>query len=121
MKWSRGVDNVKCKGGRMKEELLKIINCYGVIPQLKYFQSEVFELNEAIIKYETLKDYYFKNTNFLREHITEEIADVLVMLRQFQFYYEVSDEEIERVMKFKINRQLERMKDDTKTSIGNIN
>ena len=32
-----------------KEKLLKIINHYGVIPQLKYFQSEVFELNETII------------------------------------------------------------------------
>lgn len=42
----------------MKEDLLKIINTYGVMPQLKYFQSEVFELNEAIIKYE---DYYYEN------------------------------------------------------------
>lgn len=31
----------------MKEDLLKIIEHYGVMPQLKYFQSEVFELNEA--------------------------------------------------------------------------
>lgn len=36
----------------MKNDLLKIINHYGVIPQLKYFQSEVFELNEAIISAE---------------------------------------------------------------------
>ena len=36
----------------MKEDILKVINNYGVIPQLKYFQSEVFELNEAIIQKE---------------------------------------------------------------------
>ena len=36
----------------MKEYLLKIINTYGVMDQLKYFQSEVFELNEAIITHE---------------------------------------------------------------------
>ena len=37
-----------------KEELLKIINTYGVMPQLKYFQSEVFELNEAIFEKEKI-------------------------------------------------------------------
>ena len=40
----------------MEGKLLKIINHYGVIPQLKYFQSEVFELNEAIIEYEFIKE-----------------------------------------------------------------
>ena len=39
-----------------KEKLLKIINTYGVIPQLKYFQSEVFELNESIINYNNAKE-----------------------------------------------------------------
>ena len=34
----------------MKDDLLKIISFYGVLPQLKHFNSEVFELNEAIIK-----------------------------------------------------------------------
>ena len=34
------------------DKLLEIINHYGVLPQLKYFQSEVFELNEAILNYE---------------------------------------------------------------------
>ena len=34
----------------MNEKLRKIINHYGIDKQLKYFQSEVFELNEAIIR-----------------------------------------------------------------------
>lgn len=34
----------------MNEKLRKIIHYYGIDTQLKYFQSEVFELNEAIIK-----------------------------------------------------------------------
>lgn len=91
----------------MKEDLLKIINHYGVMPQLKYFQSEVFELNEAIIKAEenlALEKY--------KEHIAEEIADVLVMLKQFQYYYGIEDEQIEEVMKFKIDRQLERINNE---------
>lgn len=36
----------------MNKKLRKIINFYGIEKQLKYFQSEVFELNEAIIKKE---------------------------------------------------------------------
>ena len=99
----------------MKEDLLKITNTYGVIPQLKYFQSEVWELNEAIIKFE---DYYYENYDDgigkvdwtrWRGHIAEEIADNFVLLKQFQYYYGISDKEIEEIMQFKINRQLERM------------
>ena len=109
----------------MKEDLLKIINNYDVLPQLKYFQSEVFELNEAIIEYESFNDYapieaslievngkvftMPKYTKHLREHITEEIADCMVMLKQFQYYYGIEDKEIEEVMKYKIERQLERI------------
>lgn len=96
----------------MKEQLLEIINKYGVIPQLKYFQSEVFELNEAII-YERATSKYGDERNDYKciEHITEEIADVMVMLNQFQYYYGIEDKEIEEVMKYKIERQLDRMKE----------
>ena len=100
----------------MKEDLLKIINNYGVMPQLKYFQSEVFELNEAIISYEVVQnkalaeiDCYPEWHEKYKKDIAEEIADVIVMLKQFQYYYEIKDEEIEDIMKFKIERQLERI------------
>lgn len=99
----------------MKEKLLKIINNYGVMPQLKYFQSEVFELNEAIINHELKKtvEYEIPLTEIVgtREHIAEEIADVQVMLAQFQYYYGISDEEIWEIMKYKVDRQLERIKE----------
>ena len=41
----------------MKADLLKIISTYGVLPQLKYFQSEVFELVEAVINRELHWNY----------------------------------------------------------------
>lgn len=94
------------------DKLLEIINHYGVLPQLKYFQSEVFELNEAIIKFETLKDYYFKNTNWLKDHIAEEIADCYVMLEQFRLHYDIDLDEVKNVGRYKIDRQLERIKKD---------
>lgn len=96
----------------MKKDLLKIINEYGVLDQLKYFQSEVFELNEAIIRYIEADENYFdyKDDKEMREHIKEEIADVLCMLRAFQYYYKFKDDEIDSIVEYKVNRQLERMK-----------
>ena len=85
----------------MKEDLLKIINNYGLKYQLKYIHSEYYELDEVILNYIT------GNEN--REHIAEELSDCFVMLKQFQYYYEIPDEEIERIMKYKIKRQLERI------------
>lgn len=113
----------------MKSDLLKIINHYGLDKQLKYFQSEVFELNEAIISERNngcLEDSIDsvltvlsllmgeKRVNYKKEHIKEEIADVMVMLKQFQYYYGISNEQIEDIMKFKINRQLERIESEGK-------
>lgn len=88
----------------MNEKLKKIIKHYGALPQLKYFQSEVYELTEAVLWYEITPEI-IKDTQF----IAEEIADVMVMLKQFQLYYCIKDEEIEEIMKFKIDRQLKRI------------
>lgn len=91
------------------------MNHYGIRKQLKYFQSEIFELDEAIIDYENYEELVDieKNTKKdLKSHIVEEIADVTVMLKQFQYYYDISDEEIENIMDFKIERQLERIEEE---------
>lgn len=90
----------------MKEKLLMIINHYGIMPQLKYLQSEVFEFNEAII-FNYNDEYCGCRENI--EHIAEELADVMVMLKQFQHRYKISDELIESIMEQKIDRQLERI------------
>lgn len=91
----------------MNEKLKKIINTYGVTHQLKYFQSEVYELTEALLESVITKSPWTGT-----DHIAEEIADCLVMLKQFQLYYCINDEEIEEIMKFKIDRQIGRMKNE---------
>ena len=69
----------------MKEDLLKIINHYGIIPQLKYIHSEYFELDEAILENKFYDDIY--DDDYIHEipinHIAEEISDIMVMLKQF--------------------------------------
>ena len=94
----------------MEDKLLKIINHYGVIPQLKYFQSEVFELNEAIIDYKYVEVYKGSPAEkYHKEHIAEEIADVMVMLEQFKLYYGITSEEITKIFWSKVDRQIERI------------
>lgn len=114
----------------MNEKLRKIINHYGIDKQLKYFQSEVFELNEAIIRRNTgvmesvvlgITDTLasilnIKNVDYSKEHIKEEIADVMVMLKQFQLYYDISTDDIKKIMKEKVDRQLERIAKEDKSN-----
>lgn len=98
----------------MKNDLLKIINTYGVLPQLKYFYSEVYELSEAIINAENnrLIGISRKPSELAIEHIAEEIADITVMLKQFQYYYGIEDKDINDIMISKIDRQLNRIKEN---------
>lgn len=97
----------------MKEDLLKIIKHYGIMPQLKYIHSEYFELDEAIIDYKYVEVYKDSPAEkYHKEHIAEEIADVMVMLKQFQYYFGITDKQIEDIMKFKIERQLRRIEEE---------
>ena len=97
----------------MKEELLQIINHYGIKHQLKYIHSEYFELDEAITQREypaIAKDKKpYELVEFEKAHIIEEIADIEVMLDQFKAYYDIGQEEINKVKDYKIKRQLERI------------
>lgn len=102
----------------MKEDLLKIINTYGVNAQQRQFAEEVFELQEAITQHELKESvsYEIPITEIVetREHIAEEIADVTIMLKQFRVYYNVSDKTTNTIMRKKIQRQLERIKNEVK-------
>ena len=100
----------------MKTDLLKIIMHYGVNAQQRQLAEEVFELQEAITTHE-LKNgvsYEIPLTEIVetKEHIAEEIADVAVMLKQFQYHYEIENEFILALIKGKVDRQLARIKNE---------
>ena len=101
----------------MKDKLLEIINHYGIEKQLKYIHSEYFELDEAIVKSQYNCNYDFIEKEEDIKHIAEKIADVLVMLKQFQEYYDISDERINKIMSEKIDRQIERIKNESTNNI----
>lgn len=81
----------------MNDKLLIIFNNYGKSHQVSKLLEEVGEFIETII-------------NEDKTNMVKEMGDVMVMLKQFQYYYEIEDKEIEEVMKYKIERQLNRIK-----------
>lgn len=82
-----------------------IVQHYGIRHQLKKFNEECYELMEAVTQYEDIRYTRLHST----KHITEEIADVLVLLMQIQTYYDIKTCDIKEVVINKIIRQLERI------------
>ena len=100
----------------LKDTLLFMVNHYGRMEQLKYAQSEVFELNEAIIDYENaLKSENVQNFDELRTHIAEEFADVLNMLGQVVLSYDINELEVFNIMRQKLERQKNRVAKEIET------
>lgn len=98
----------------MKEDLTKMILHYGVNAQQRKLAEEVFELQEAIIEYENSGCYDEEDSVEFINHIAEEIADVAVMLKQFQYHYGIENEFILALIRGKVDRQLERIKNEVK-------
>lgn len=100
----------------MKNDLLKIILHYGVNAQQRQLAEEVFELQEAITTHELKNSVSYEipltELTDTKEHIAEEIADVMVLLNQFKDYYNIPDETLLVFMKGKIDRQLERIQNE---------
>ena len=82
----------------MENKLLTIFYTYGKSHQVSKLLEEVGEFIETVI-------------NEDKENMVQEMADCMVMLKQFQYYYGITDEEIINNMQFKIKRQLERIKE----------
>ena len=81
----------------IEQNIQKIADYYGLDNQLNKTIEECAELIQALVKLES------------RENTIEEIADVQIMLKQMLYLLDC-EEEVEKVMEYKINRQLERMK-----------
>lgn len=56
------------------------------------------------------------NMDYYKEHITEEFADVMVMLCQIKYYYGLNKDKITKIMNYKIDRQLKRIEEEKSES-----
>ena len=89
-----------------KDKLKKIFQYHGLSTQLKKLSEEVFELQEAVIKFSYVELHEGTPAySYLKGKIEEEFADVMVLLNQIKAIYNLDDEEIKDAMKYKINRQ----------------
>ena len=100
----------------MKTKLLKIINHYGIKHQQRKLQEEVFELQEAIIRYEDAKEENeyggIKNLKAFKEYIEEEMSDVCNLLMEICNYYDLSIRNITKTMEYKLERQITRVENE---------
>lgn len=71
-------------------------------------------MQEAITIIEKEGDTYPATTIMHENNIAEEIADCMVMLNQFKEYYNITDEQINKNIEYKANRQIERIEKEMK-------
>lgn len=90
----------------MKKELIqKIIDKYGIQIQSNIAMEECAELIQAISKCLRSKEIVPMT---VREHLIEEMADVMICLQQLQYMYYIDDEELYAMKQKKENRLIER-------------
>lgn len=87
----------------MKESCHFIADNYGINSQICVAIEEMSELQKELCKYK-------RNQNNIPS-IAEEIADVKIMLEQLEHLFGI-DITVENQMDYKLNRQLERMKEE---------
>lgn len=95
--------------------LSTIIGVYGNAPQVDMAVEECSELTKALMKYrrnnkkcECSGDA--ERIKKCREEVIDEIADVSIMVAQLQIIFDCMGEVEDRI-DFKINRQMQRVKD----------
>lgn len=93
---------------------LQIIENFGYRNQMKKLNEEVFEFLEAVDHYEDELSFHLigdkVGENLLRDCVVEEMGDILILLTEFVAKYEISKEELDDVMDYKLNRTLDRIK-----------
>lgn len=95
---------IKKKNMEQRTKLLTITRHYGLEAQVKKFAEEAFELQQELIK---------DNAGLDRvPEVADEIADCLVLIRQFMEWYHFKDTDIEEIIETKIERTLKRMKEE---------
>ena len=91
---------------KIKNDLVAIINHYGVAKQLDMCIEECAELIQAISKFKR------KESNETVKNLIEEMADVSIMLSQLSIIFD--NDELSKIMGEKVKRQLERIKNESK-------
>ncbi len=98
------------------ESIRKIADHYGFPEQSRQLAEECSELIVAVNKYyrkcestSVLTPNNALDLQYCISNITEEIADVSIMIEQMKYLLNIFDDNIEQIIEQKLNRQLERI------------
>ena len=110
------------------KDLRKTIDHFGYESQIKKLNEECFEVIDASKELMNFMTYSPKDAlamlvdgkrytleayeKKLERHLTEEIADVLNVLRQIQLYFGISDSKVEKYRLSKNERTIKKIKKD---------
>lgn len=95
----------------MKEkDINEIISKHGYKAQSMIAMEECAELIQAISKCIRTKEFPAIEE---REHLIEEMADVMFCMDQLQVMYQITDEELYAMKQYKEKRTLKRLKDES--------
>ena len=83
------------------------IQYHGIEQETTIAMEECSELIQAISK---CKRYGFVDKH--RDNLIEEIADVLIVINELQLIYDISNDDIENIKKYKIDRMDYRIKNN---------
>ena len=100
------------KGKSEDSRIIQIANHYGYTAQSDIIIEECAELTQAILK---LRRAW---SNERLENVKEELADVLIMARQLRVM--LGAEDIDRIIGEKLDRQIERINDETTQSADSL-
>lgn len=101
----------------MIDKYMFIMNHFGPLKQAQKIEEESKEIIEAINEIEEMfdkgEDYndedFFEQINAKRVHVVEEMGDLLNVLSQFIFLYDIEKKELDSVMNFKVDRTIQRI------------
>ncbi len=103
------------------EQLIQIIETYGVNPQIDVAIEEMSELIKALLKFRRGIENKTSDSDeqivsvshfILLMNVAEEIADVQIMLRQLELIFQ-NEEKVNEWIEYKINRQMRRLEKES--------
>lgn len=94
----------------MKAKLLRIFRHYGIESQKRKLNEECYEFLQAVDEWQGYTD-----SPIFRQHVVEELADCLVVLKQFQHHFGIDEQTIKEWCDYKTERTLKRIESEPLT------
>lgn len=114
--WNKKSDKTISGGENLnKENCLKtisgMIQKFGEDSQIDVAIEEMSELIKELIKYKRSKIHFRERQAASRDHVVEEIGDVMFMIEYLKSIFDISDKDIQEIVLEKAKRTRERYLD----------